>query len=185
MSKIQSIFAIVLVGGALVCFSTVARAQLPSGVVMRQDDPLNRDATRPDRSEYEVRTAITGTPSQVEALLKYAKEAFEAKPTRYADAEKYYLQAARLNPKEHRAYLGLGVVYAGQDRVKEAITSFQKVIELQPKFPGAHFNLGVILIAIGKKNEAVEQWTTLHELDKKLAIKLKEMIDERFKPGSP
>ncbi len=185
MSKIQSIFGIVLVGAALVFFSSVACAQLPSGVALRPNDPLNRDTTRPDRSEYEVRTTITGTPSQVEMLLKYAKEAFEAKPSRYADAEKYYLEAARLNPKEHRAYLGLGVVYAGQDRVKEAITSFQKVIELQPRFPDAHFNLGVIFIAIGKKNEAVEQWTTLKELDKKLGIKLKEMIDERFKAGSP
>jgi len=178
---------LIVVVVALISFSTEARSQKPSGVVIRTDDPLNRDrdATRPDRSEYEIRNAMTGTPSQVEAELKYAKEAFEAKPPRYDDAEKHYLEAAKLNPKEERAYMGLGTVYANQERVKDATAAFQKAVEIKPKFSDAHFNLGVIFVAIGKKDEALEQYGALKELDKNLAVRLKKMIEERFKTGIP
>jgi len=95
------------------------------------------------------------------------------------------LEAAKLNPKEERAYLGLGTVYASQERVKDATTAFQKAVEIKPKFSEAHFNLGVVFVAIGKKDEAVEQYGVLKDLDKKLAVRLKEMIDKRFKSGAP
>jgi len=177
----------IMVAATVVCFSGQVRAQKPSGVVIRTDDPLSRDrdATRPDRSEYEIRTAVTGTPSQVEAELKYAKEAFDAKPPRYDEAEEHYLKASKLNPKEERAYLGLGMVYANQERVNYATAAFQKAVEIKPKFSEAHFNLGVIFVALGKKDEANEQYTVLKDLDLKLAVRLKEMIDKRFKPGGP
>ena len=181
MRRVDLIVAVAL--GALTMFSaaTTVRAQRSDRVIVnRPDDPLNRDATRPDRSEYELRTTMTGTPSQVNAALKYAKEAFDAKPPRLADAEKHYLEAAKLNPKEGRAYMGLGTVYAAQDRVEDAIEAFQKSIEVNPKYADAYFNLGVIFVAIGKKDQAIEQYTALESLDKKLAKKLKEMFEKKF-----
>jgi Flp pilus assembly protein TadD len=122
---------------------------------------------------------MIGTPSQLEAALKDGKEAFESRPQRLADAEKAYLEAARISPKEARAFVGLGIVYAGQNRVTDAIAALQKAIELKPKLAGARFNLGVIFLATGKKDQAVEQQLALRELDKDLAQKLKEMIDAK------
>ncbi len=147
----------IMVAATVVCFSGQVRAQKPSGVVIRTDDPLSRDrdATRP------------------------------AKPPRYDEAEEHYLKASKLNPKEERAYLGLGMVYANQERVNDATAAFQKAVEIKPKFSEAHFNLGVIFVALGKKDEANEQYTVLKDLDLKLAVRLKEMIDKRFKPGGP
>ena len=150
-------------------------------IVTRPDDPLSRDPTRPDRSEYELRTTITGTPSQFEATLKRGRDAFEAKPPRLAEAEKYYLEAAKLNPKEERPYLGLGTVYAAQEKAKDAIQAFQKAIELKPKSAVSHFNLGVIFVALGQQKEAVEQDNALESLDENLWKNLKQMIDSRFK----
>ncbi len=177
---IASMCAIVVVvmSGA----STVRAQRVQNGVEMRPDDPLsNRDATRPDRNEYELRTTVTGTPSQVDAALKYAKEALDAKPPRYADAEKYYLEAAKLNPKEERPYVGLGTVYAAQDRVQDAIDAFRKAAELKPKSGIARFNLGVIFVATGREEEATTQYTALEKVDKSLAQKLHEMMTNRFK----
>src|SRR5258705_359881 len=77
-----------------------------------------------------------------------------AKPPRYDDAEESYLKAAKLNPKEARAYLGLGFIYAAQNQVENTITAFKKAIEIKPKFADAHFNLGMVFAAIGKKEEA-------------------------------
>lgn len=183
MNKSQFTLKLFLVVAALCLASNPAKSQKPSGVLLRSDDPLSRDRdpTRPDRSEEEIRKAVTGTPSEVAAELKYAQEAFESKPPRYEEAEKHYLRAAKLKPNEERAYLGLGNVYAGQERVEDAIAAFQKAIEIKPKFADAHFDLGVIFVAIRKKDEALDQYTALQNLDKKLAARLKEMIDQRFK----
>ena len=173
---------LLLVAAAVCLASSSAKSQKPSGVLIRTDDPLSRDRdpTRPDRSEDEIRKAVTGTPSEVAAELKYAQEAFESKPPRYEEAERHYLRAAKLKPTEEKAYLGLGNVYAGQERVEDAIAAFQKAIEIKPKFAEAHFDLGVIFVAIGKKDEALGQYTSLQGLDKKLAARLKEMIEKRF-----
>lgn len=171
-------------GALIVVFSNAAVTQAQRSdrvIVNRPDDPLNRDPTRPDRSEYELRTTMTGTPSQFEAALKRGREAFDARPPRYEEAEKYYLEAAKLNPKEERPYLGLGTVYAAQEKAKEAIHAFQKAIELKPKSAVSHFNLGVIFVALGQQKEAVEQDKALEGLDKDLWKRLKQMIDSRFK----
>jgi tetratricopeptide (TPR) repeat protein len=182
MHKFSGTMKLLVVVAALCLAFTSAQSQKPGGVLIRSDDPLSRDRdpTRPDRSEDEIRKAVTGTPSEVAAELKYAKEAFESKPPRYEEAERRYLRAAKLRPSEERAYLGLGNVYAAQDRVSDAIAAFQKAVEIKPKFADAHFDLGVIFVAIRKKDEAVDQYTALQDLDKKLAVKLKEMIEQRF-----
>src|ERR1041385_2681696 len=183
MNKSQSTLKLFVVAVAVCLAATSAVSQKPSGVLVRTDDPLSRDRdpTRPDRSEDEIRQAMIGTPSEVAAELKYAQEAFAAKPPRYEEAERHYLRAAKLKPSEERAYLGLGNVYAGQERVDDAIAAFQKAIEIKPKFAEAHFDLGVIFVAIRKKDEALDQYTALHDLDKKLTPRSKEMIEQRFK----
>jgi tetratricopeptide (TPR) repeat protein len=184
MKRISFVAAVVL-GTSIVLLSNAPVAQAQGSerriIVNRPDDPLNRDPTRPDRSEYELRTTITGTPSQLEAALKRGREAFDAKPPRYTDAEKYYLEAAKLNPKEERPYIGLGTVYAAQEKASDAIQAFQKAIELKPKSAVSHFNLGVIFVALGHQKEAMEQDNALEGLDKNLWKKLKQMIDSRFK----
>jgi len=182
MNKSRCTLKVFVVVAALCLAATSAKSQKPSGVLLRSDDPLSRDRdpTRPDRSEEEIRKAVTGTPSEVAAELKYAKEAFESKPPRYEEAERHYLRAAKLKPSEERAYLGLGNVYAAEERVGEAIAAFQKAVEIKPKFADAHFDLGVIYVAIRKKDDALDQYTALQSLDKKLAVRLREMIEQRF-----
>lgn len=182
MNKSRCTLKLIVVMAVLCLAATSAKSQKPSGVLLRSDDPLNRDRdpTRPDRSEEEIRKAVTGTPSEVAAELTYAKEAFESKPPRYEEAERHYLRAAKLKPSEERAYLGLGNVYAAQERVGDAIAAFQKAVEIKPKFADAHFDLGVIYVAIRKKDDALGQYTALQDLDKKLAVRLREMIEQRF-----
>ena len=156
----------------------LVRAQSDRVIVNRPADPLDRNATRPDRSEYEKRVAGTGTPSEVEAELRNGKEAFEAKPPRYDDAEVSYLDAAKLNPNEARAYMGLGTVYAAKNRADDAIKAFQKAKEVKPKLAAAYFNLGLIYSALGKKDKAMEEYRGLQTLDKTLAQRLKEVLEK-------
>ncbi len=93
-----------------------------------------------------------------------------------ADAEACYLRAAKANPKESRAYLGLGYLCAAQNRADDAISALQKAIETKPKLAAAHFNLGMIYAAIGKKDEALKEYQVLQGLDKTLAERLKQAM---------
>lgn len=151
----------------------------PPTPLNRPADPLNRDPRRPDMNDREVRTAAAEANAklEVDTALREAKEAFESKPPRYADAEACYLKAAKANPREAQAYLGLGYVYAAQDRADDAINALKKAIETKPKLAAAHFNLGMIYSAIGKKDEALKEYESLQGLDKKLAERLKQAIE--------
>ena len=80
-------------------------------------DPLSHDPKRPN--QYDVEYSRLGSHSEMEAMLKYGNEARAATPPRLEDAERDDLRAAEIDPKEARAYVGLGNVYAAQNRVEE------------------------------------------------------------------
>lgn len=142
----------------------------------RPDDPLSHDPRKPNSYdlEYEMHNSKAGR--EVELALEAGNKAFSAKPPQYAAAEHSYLQAAKLEPKEARAYLGLGRLYAAQNQVEKTIESFKKAVEVKPKFAEAHFNLGLVYHAIGKEEEAIKEYDALVLLDRSLAKKLKDLI---------
>jgi Flp pilus assembly protein TadD len=144
----------------------------------RSGDPLNRDPKRPSAYEINVEQQNAVIGKEVERALHDGNEATNATPPRYDDAEKFYQQAAKLNPKEARAYLGLGRLYAAQNRADDSVTAFKKAIEVKPKLAEAYFNLGMIYAATGKKDAALEQQHALQGLNADLAKRLKEFIDK-------
>jgi Flp pilus assembly protein TadD len=174
----------VLIGAPLVILvfaagATTLRAQGQTPTRLeRTDDPLSRDPTRPGTYELEKERQNSLIGKEVDLALRAGNEACDAKPPRYAEAEKSYHEALKLNPKEARAYLGLGRLYAAQERVDDSIAAFKKAIELKPKLAEAYFNLGVIYVATGKKDAALEQQRALQPLNAELAKRLKEMIDK-------
>ena len=66
-----------------------------------------------------------------------------------------YKQATRLNPYTHpSALLGLGKVYARQERWDDAIAAVEKAIEFQIDNTEAHYQLAQIYIKRGEKKKA-------------------------------
>ena len=147
----------------LLAAATSSRAQPPSGVVTRPDNPLSHDPRRPNSYDMEMEQRNAQIGKEVELALQEGYEAFAAKP-------------AKLKPKEARAYMGLGQVYAAQNRADDTVAAFKKAIELKPKFAEARFNLALVYHALGKKDEAREQYEALQNLNKELAQKLKDLI---------
>ena len=146
--------------------------------VTRQDNPLTHDPRHPDAYDVllEQQNAVQG--KEVDRALRDGNEATDATPPRYDDAEKFYHEALKLNPKEARAYLGLGRLYAAQNRADDSAAAFKSAIELKPKLAEAYFNLGMIYVATGKKDAALEQYRALQGLNVDLAKRLKEFIDK-------
>jgi len=176
--EVIAFFFLVLLAGTT---SVAAQRGIPpQDPLNRPGDPLSRDPRRPDMNDREKRTAgaEANLKIEVETALKEAKAAFESKPPRYAEAEASYLRAAHANPKESQAYMGLGYVYAAQDRADDAIKAFQKAIEVKPKLGAAHFNLGMIYSALARKDEALKEYEVLKGLDKTLADRLKQAMEQ-------
>jgi len=67
----------------------------------------------------------------------------------YNTGEKYdkaieALQAVlRVKPDHERAYIDLGIAYAGQHKPEEAIAAFQHAVKLNPKDPAPQYDLGL------------------------------------------
>ena len=142
----------------------------------RPNDPLSHDPRQPNSYDLDNELRNSKIGREVELALIEGNNAFSAKPPRYEEAEKAYLRAAKLEPKEAKAYVGLGVVYAAQNYAEKAAASFEKAVEVKPKYAQAHFNLALIYNAIGKKAEALKEQRILQGLDQILAKKLAELI---------
>ena len=160
----------------LLAAATSSHAQPASGVVTRPDNPLSHDPRRPNAYDMEMEQRNAQIGKEVDQALQEGYAAFAAKPARYGDAEQAYLRATKINPKEARAYMGLGQVYAAQNRADDTVAALKKAVELKPKFAEARFNLGLVYHALGKKDEALAQYEALKDLNKELAQKLKDLI---------
>jgi len=79
---------------------------------------------------------------------------------RPADAEREYLAAlaSPAFPNPEKAYLGLGILYAGQGRDAEAEASLRKAVGLNPRYFAAHYELAGILERMGQLAEAVREY---------------------------
>ncbi|HYV39538.1 MAG TPA: tetratricopeptide repeat protein, partial [Gemmataceae bacterium] len=75
-----------------------------------------------------------------------------------ADAEAYYRQALRLNPKFAEAHNGLGNVLQSLERLDEAVAQIRQALQLKPDFAEAHNNLGNALLRQEKKDEAASHY---------------------------
>ena len=144
----------------------------------RQDNPLSHDPRRPNTYDMDNELRNSKIGRELELVLNEANAAYSAKPPRLADAEKGYRRAIELAPKDGRAYVGMGTIYATQNEAEKAIAQFEKAVEVKPKYAEAHFNLALICFAIGRKTEALEHQRILQGLNKALAKKLEESISK-------
>jgi Tfp pilus assembly protein PilF len=78
-----------------------------------------------------------------ESAIEKGNEARDARD--YLSAEKSYLKAQNINPKDWRAKYGLGNVYSDQQRWEEAEKAYRQAIQLEPQSPEAHIALSFVL----------------------------------------
>ena len=89
---------------------------------------------------------------------------------RLAEAEREYLSALELDPKDVRVRTDLADVQARQGKVQAAIASYGKVLEINRKHPEALAGLGLVMADQGKYEEALRWYHQALEIDPKLAL---------------
>jgi len=90
---------------------------------------------------------------ELEPNFQKAEDLFRKK--QYISAEKWYIEAAKRDPKNPVIYARLGVIYLEQKNYKDAIEALSEAIKLDPGSASRYFNLSFALNAEGDKKEAI------------------------------
>jgi Tfp pilus assembly protein PilF len=81
-----------------------------------------------------------------------------------------------MNPVSPTAYAGLGHIYFGMKKLKEAKVNFEKALTIEPKSATARFNLAMTCLAMNQKDCAREQYAILKHVEPDLSSQLLDQI---------
>jgi len=105
------------------------------------------------------------SPTQNErAMTAYNRGTALMYEDKLGEAEKYLLEAIKLDPRFVDAMDHLGIVYRRQNRLKEAEAIYLKSISINKKNTIPLINLAVVYRLQGKLNEAFELYTNVAEI---------------------
>lgn len=76
----------------------------------------------------------------------------------WKDEYTLYSDIAKKSPDSYYVRNYMGLVYADQGRINDAISEFKAAIKLKPDFANAHYNLGVAYISLGRSAEAINEF---------------------------
>jgi tetratricopeptide (TPR) repeat protein len=98
---------------------------------------------------------------------------------RFAQAEKKFARAVKLDPKFAEAYNNLAFTLRkqGSGNYKQSLAYYNKAIELKPKLAEAYMYRGVLYTQMGRKSDAQADLATLTKLDPQLAKELEEYFE--------
>jgi len=75
----------------------------------------------------------------------------------------------RVLPFDYLTYNNLGLAFAQQGKLNEAIACYEEALRIKPDFSKAHFNLGEVLERQGKNDEAIKHFYRAHLTQQGLA----------------
>jgi tetratricopeptide (TPR) repeat protein len=76
----------------------------------------------------------------------------------FASQESLWRDTVARNPEAWMAYSNLGVAYAAEGKLEDAVWDYRRALELKPDYVDAYDNLGNVLAAQGKSDEAIENY---------------------------
>ena len=107
------------------------------------------------------------------------QEKYDAATPYYKKAVAGLIETTRTNPDYSDGYYLLGNAYFAEKQFDKAIAAYKTCLQLSPKFGKAIFNLGVAYFQNKNKSAALEQYNALLKIDKPLADRLKQTIDNK------
>ncbi|MCX6809295.1 MAG: tetratricopeptide repeat protein [Candidatus Berkelbacteria bacterium] len=135
---------------------------------------LNGNTAAILQEEKEIEPRVFARSEGDETFLK-AEDLFSKK--QYISAEKWYIEAAKQDPKNSRIYSRLGVIYLDQRNFKDAIDALNEAIKLDSNSASQYFNLSFALNSQGDKKEAIANAKKCVRLDSKNS-KYKKWLEE-------
>lgn len=191
--KIYRAAQLLILPSALLLLADTASAQPPGSPAIRpspeRTNPRSSGSSRPgppfgipgdipDRGHTKSESGYTYfTKQQVSAYIKMGDAAAKAQPPNYENAEWAYARAAELDPKQSRAYEGLGEVFAARQLYSDALLAYEQALKLKPKKAELHFQSAVLLHRLGETDAARAKLQLLRDMKKnELAAKLESIL---------
>jgi type IV pilus assembly protein PilF len=82
----------------------------------------------------------------------------------YAEAEKHFQEALKMNPDFVNALAGLAATYMAMGRYDDAIVKLERAVRKEPKLPHIHYELGKAYEGAGNLRRAREEYQRAVEL---------------------
>ncbi len=83
----------------------------------------------------------------------------------YDNANKYFLQAVRLNPQDKKAYNSLGICYQNLLKLDEAEKYYIKSFSIDPNFAKSHWNLSTLYLLKGDYENGWKKYEWRKKMD--------------------
>ena len=116
---------------------------------------------KPNDAEQQFQLALKEKPDFLPALLGYAEL---KEQTGQPDAAiRLYERAARIYPQEASIYNNMGLCYARQSRLDEAVPAMTRAIQLAPTNARYRNNIATMLVDQGNLREAYDQLRQVHD----------------------
>jgi len=96
----------------------------------------------------------------------------------YEKAIEAYKQAIHIKYDDAEVHNVLGYAYVKSGNYEKAIEAYKEAIRINPNLAAAHNILGYAYIAVSDRSSALEEYKILKDLDKELANKLFDRINE-------
>ena len=104
--------------------------------------------------------ALDIAPNDIDALLGYAH--LIDRQEQFEEAIRLYLQVTSRYPDHARAYNDLGLCYARQGMLAEAVESLERAVVLQPQRKLYRNNIATVLVEIQRTDEALNHLTAVY-----------------------
>ena len=109
------------------------------------------------------RKVLEFNPSAAGALVNLGTIYYRQR--KFAEAEKYYVDAIAADPGYPLAQFNLGNLFDEQGRVGEALDHYRRALALNANYADAHFNLALLCERTGDAMKAVLHWKAYLKLD--------------------
>lgn len=109
------------------------------------------------------RKVLEYNPSAAGALVNLGTIYYRQR--KFAEAERYYVEAIAADPEYALAQFNLGNLFDEQGRTGEALEHYRAALALNPSYADAHFNLALLCERTGDPMKAVHHWKAYLKLD--------------------
>ncbi|MCA9404027.1 MAG: tetratricopeptide repeat protein [Candidatus Omnitrophica bacterium] len=104
---------------------------------------------------------------------------------RYAEAERAFLRARELNPREVMVNNNLGVIYDKRGEEQKAEEAYRQEIKINPLYDNVYYNLGLLYARQEKYDLAVAHWRKAADLNPRNTMAYKYLAYYYVKTNQP
>jgi tetratricopeptide (TPR) repeat protein len=109
----------------------------------------------------------TDVNQELEDAIAAGNDARSSDPPNYAEAEKAYRLAAKIDPEDSRPYEGLGNIFIDQRKYAEALVAYEQAVKAGSQNPEVFESLGDSYLAMGRFSDSFNASTHSIKLDAK------------------